>query len=74
VLAGERPEDRRSRLREESDFRRFMDQLLRDARKHRDENRPGRLMAERPSLWELYQWFKARGELSYYYANICPRP
>jgi hypothetical protein len=52
-----------------------MCQLLRDGRKHRDENKPPRLIAGRPStMWELYQWYKARGELAYFYANIALRP
>jgi hypothetical protein len=73
--AAARPEDMRSRIQEERDFRRFMYQLLRDGRKHRDEDKPARLIAERPStMWELYQWFKARGELAYFYANIAPKP
>lgn len=71
----ERREDRRARRQEERDFLRFMHQILRDARKRRDENKPARLILERPStMWELYQWFMARGELAYYYANIAPKP
>lgn len=27
-----------------------------------------------PSMYELYQWFKARGELDYFFANICRDP
>jgi hypothetical protein len=25
-------------------------------------------------MWELYRWFKAKGELEYFFANICPDP
>jgi hypothetical protein len=70
---GEPPEDKRSRLQAERDFRWSMVQLLRASRKRRDENKPARLIPERPSMWELYEWFKARGELAYFYAYVCPR-
>jgi hypothetical protein len=50
--------------------------LLREARRRHPDDDPhaGRAVQRPTSMWELYQWFKARGELAYYYANIAPKP
>jgi hypothetical protein len=44
-------------------------------RQHRKPDSNKAALPERPtSQWEIYQWFKARGELAFYYRHIAPKP
>jgi hypothetical protein len=71
--------DRTTEARQRATERRGFALMALEATRHRDteSQKPGKAYKNPeapPTLYELYLWFKAKGELDYFFANICRDP